>query len=223
MSNSKFVLEKHVQYGIDRDKIYVMTNYIEPAVNKADILNNYRGAYLYFGRISYEKGVFTAINAFKNMPEYKLLIMGNGECEEKIVTEISEYINIEYIGGKSGMEMLSVLKQSKCVIVPSEWEEPLPRTILEAYSCGIPVIGSDKGGIPEMVKNGLGYIFKAGNYKDLADSVRKFELLSETEYLNYRKNCLLECELSYSKKSYYNRFADCLCRIGVSVNQYIVL
>ncbi|EIL1470784.1 TPA: glycosyltransferase, partial [Escherichia coli] len=59
------------------------------------------------------------------------------------------------------------------VIVPSLWHEPLARTVFESYFYGLPVIGSNRGGIPESIVNGVnGFIFDPDNPNSLSDSIK---------------------------------------------------
>lgn len=72
------------------------------------------------------------------------------------------------------------------VIVPSEWYENNPMTIIEAYSAGTPVIGARIDGIPEIVVEGeTGYLFESGNSKGLREVVVKANSLSAENYVNY--------------------------------------
>ena len=74
------------------------------------------------------------------------------------------YQNIEFLGYKTGHELSELIRHASFVIVPSEWYENNPLTILEAYSQGKPVIGSAIGGIPEIIDEGkTGFLFEAGN------------------------------------------------------------
>ena len=215
MPNSEFVKNKHHEFGVNVDRMYVMYNFIDLEEIDSDE-DNYSSYYLYFGRISQEKGVFTTVDAFKDLPDLKLIIMGNGECEEQLKKYIEGVPNIDYIGGKYGTELTNVIKKAKCVIVPSEWDEPLPRTILEAYACGVPVIGAERGGIPEMIEENItGYTFKAGNKYALMETVRKLNNLSNAKYKNMQCNCVNNTIKFYLKKSYILRFMSCLSDIGI--------
>lgn len=215
MPNSNYVKNIHREFGLNVENFFVMHNYIDVE----DInwnYSNYDSYYLYFGRISREKGIFTAIGAFKDIADSQLIIMGTGEAEDELIKSLVGCNNVNYIGGKSGEEVKSVIKKAKCVIVPSEWDEPLPRTILEAYACGMPVIGANRGGIPEMIKeNETGYIYHAGDVDDLKAMIRTVNSLTLSQYNNMRKKCLNECKKRYSRESYYFRFISCLEKLRI--------
>ena len=218
MPNSGFVKNKHKEFGMNVDKMFVMYNYIDPEVKRIET-NNYKSYYLYFGRITKEKGIMTVVSAFKGYPNLQLIFMGSGEYEEELIRGIEGYNNIQFIGNKSGKELKNILSNAKCVIVPSEWDEPLPRTILEALSFGIPIIGASSGGITEMLKPSIGISYAPGNVDELKEALTRFESLSASEYREMRENCLRECEEMYTRESYFKRFCACLKYIGVLNNE----
>jgi len=211
MPNSEFVMKEHVRRGIDGSKMYVMYNYVDiPQIEYA----GERNYYLYFGRLTGEKGVMTTINAFEKMSDQRLVIMGSGTLEEEVKKRAEKSSNIEFIGSREGQELLEYVAKAKAVIVPSEWDEPLPRTILEAYSQGTPVIGANRGGIPELIEEGkTGVVFEAGNENALKNAVNQIEYLSEIVYENMRNACLKRLKEEYTESAYYSRFMDCVKEI----------
>ncbi|MBR3020297.1 MAG: glycosyltransferase [Clostridia bacterium] len=138
-----------------------------------------RGSYfLYFGRLSGEKGIRTLIEAFgRAQVEEKLYIVGSGP-EESALRELVKRLGMEdrilFLGFKTGSELKEIVANALCVCLPSEWYENGPYSILEAQALGRPAIVSDYGGLPELVEDGrTGYIAKAGDVSDLAEKIRK--------------------------------------------------
>jgi glycosyltransferase involved in cell wall biosynthesis len=81
-----------------------------------------------------------------------------------------------------GEQLYKAIKKSKAVIMPSEWYENNPMSILEAFALGKPVIGSRIGGIPELVRdNETGLTFEPGNAEDLSEKIK--ELLGNSSLL----------------------------------------
>lgn len=138
-----------------------------------------RGNYfLYFGRLSEEKGIRTLIEAFsRSQVEEKLYIAGSGPEEEQLrymVKSLEMEDRVLFLGFKAGAELKEIVANSLCVCLPSEWYENGPYSILEAQALGRPAIVSDYGGLPELVEDGrTGYITKAGNVSDLTEKIRK--------------------------------------------------
>lgn len=148
------------------------------------------------------------MNAMKDNPKSKLKIVGAGPLENKlkIYQERHNLHNIEFLGYKSGEELINLKKKAYFVIVPSECYENNPMAIIESYAEGVPAIGSRIGGIPEIIEEGkTGYIFTSQNVKELADIIRKASNLSDEEYLTMSDNAIRFAHNDMSKESYYAR------------------
>ena len=92
------------------------------------------------------------------------------------------------------------------VIVPSEWYENNPMTIIEAYSVGTPVIGAKIGGIPEIVVEGeTGFQFESGNADNLRSKVVIADGLTADEYTNQSTGALKFAHENLSLENYYPR------------------
>lgn len=164
--------------------------------------------FLYFGRLSYEKGVRTLLEAFKDLPECKLKVVGTGpkESELKTYAQANGMKNVEFLGYKRGKELQDLVAGAYFVIVPSEWYENNPMTIIEAYSVGTPVIGAKIGGIPEIVvERDTGYQFVSGDSRDLKEKVMAAEGLAAEEYTKLSAGTLRFAHDNLSLESYYPR------------------
>lgn len=164
--------------------------------------------YLFFGRLSHEKGVQTLINAIDGISQCKLKIVGTGPLEENLKKEQKEkYIgNVEFLGYKSGKELTDLVSAAYFVIVPSEWYENNPMTIIEAYSVGTPVIGARIGGIPEIVIDGkTGFQFESGNADDLREKLVHADKLNDNEYSELSANTIRFANENLSKDIYWKK------------------
>lgn len=178
---SKFYKDKLIQYGFDENKVVHKPNPL--SIDTKYELNDKDEKYiLYFGRLSKEKGVKTLIESMKNI-DYKLNVLGTGPIEE----ELKEYIkinnisNVELLGFKQGEELENYIKNSRCVVLPSEWYENGPYSAMEAMALGKPLIVSNLGGLPELVEQNVnGYIFKTK--EELKESLIKTINLNKEEY-----------------------------------------
>jgi len=124
---------------------------------------------VYFGRLSHEKGLTTLLEAVKGL-NIILKIIGDGPIRRRLEQKVSDekINNVEFMGYKSGEELKKEIKSSIATVLPSEWNEPFGRAIIESFALGKPVIGARIGGIPELVKDGqTGYTFEPGNAIDL--------------------------------------------------------
>lgn len=126
-------------------------------------------SFVYFGRLSAEKGLATLLEAMKGV-KARLKLIGEGPLKEDLQLKVKEWgmTNVEFLGFKTGEELKSEVKKSLAVIVPSEWYENNPRSVIEGFALGKPAIGARIGGIPELVRdNETGYIFESGNVNEL--------------------------------------------------------
>lgn len=186
---AKSIHEKYMPELKNKPNI-VLYNVSDHISNTPKVINPER-YYLYFGRLSKEKGVSTLIQAFSKIPELHLKIAGTGPEETKM-KNLSQKLgasNIDFLGYKSGKELENLVKNAYFIIVPSEWYENNPLTIIEGYSSQVPVIGAKIGGIPEIIEDGkTGYIFSHSNIDELLCCIKKAHRLSDTKYLELCKN-----------------------------------
>jgi glycosyltransferase involved in cell wall biosynthesis len=170
---SQFLLEKHAQAGIPRERLVYLPNFLHMEKFTPD----YRpGEYiLYAGRLSHEKGVTTLLKAMcgLNLP---LKIVGDGPLRQELESLArNEGLNhVEFLGYRSGEDLKALFAGAAFLAFPSEWYENAPMTILEAFASGKPVIGSRIGGTPEMVREGkTGLLFEPGDVEDLRRAINQ--------------------------------------------------
>lgn len=171
ISPSEFLKNKMNTMGF-KAKIYHLRNFVN--------LNKYSPFYswneesmVYFGRLSQEKGLFTLLTAIREL-QIKCKIFGEGpirkKLEEKAMKE--NLANISFLGHTPQEKLIKEIRQSMFVVLPSEWYENSPYSIVEAFALGKPVIGSNIGGIPELVENlKTGLTFEPGNSNDLREKI----------------------------------------------------
>jgi len=203
---SKFSYNKHNEYqkGINLKSV-VLHNFIS---NLEDIKpNNKKGKYfLYLGRLSREKGVDTLINAVEKA-KVNLKIVGNGPLFKR--KETCQNKNIEFLGFKTGVELWGIIKNACFIVVPSEWYENNPLSIIESYAYGKPVIGSKIGGIPEILKHDkTGYLFDHGNEENLKEVLLYADSKSEEEYEILSKNARNFAESYFNPTKHYKELIN---------------
>mgnify|MGYP000448164359 CR=1 FL=1 len=202
---SNFSYQKHVEfnnsYSQNSTQLY---NFFPEEIQKNNIKGKY---YLYFGRLSREKGIITLLNVFKDL-NLELIIAGSGPLEN-IVKEYSDKLRkIKYIGSKNYTEIKELIKNCYFVIIPSEWYENNPMTIIETFSLGKPVVGSNIGGIPELLRDGRGFLFETKNKKSLIDILEKTNKLTEEEYFQICNKAYNFAKTNFSEKQYYLKLIE---------------
>lgn len=126
---------------------------------------------LYFGRYTEEKGIRMLLKTAEEMPEIRFIFVGRGPLENELFkTKLHNVVNL---GFKSGIELTQLIAHAQFVVVPSKWYEPFGLSIIESMQLGTPVIGSNTGGIPELIKDGVnGLIFESGCKEELVEKIR---------------------------------------------------
>jgi glycosyltransferase involved in cell wall biosynthesis len=143
---------------------------------RPDFLPAQDGYLLYVGQLSRHKGVDVLIDAYRRLPSPPPLIMlgtphPTSPAAESLPAGVTMRISVAH------RSVIAAMVRAACVVVPSVWPEPLPMTVSEAQNCGVPVIASAVGGIPEQVLDGqTGWLVPAADARALAD--RLAELLA---------------------------------------------
>jgi glycosyltransferase involved in cell wall biosynthesis len=184
---SQFSRNKHVSFD---SRYQNKSSHLYNFSNSFPIEKGIKGDYLfYYGRLSKEKGILNLIHAAKKTNS-KLIIAGDGPQKEEVLQAIKGVSNIAYVGFKSADELNHLILQSSFVVVPSEWYENNPMTIVESFLLGKPVIGANIGGIPELVSSETGFIFESGDALSLCNAIQSSEKLSKEKYDILSHNCL---------------------------------
>jgi len=208
---SKFSYEKHVRIKKINHKLNHLYNFY-PNLNNTHINKNKGSYFLFYGRLSEEKGLLTLIDTWlTSKSENKLKIVGTGPLSNFVKERIdqAEAKNIELLGFKHGTELADLIKNSSFVIVPSEWYENNPLTVIEAYSFGKPVIASNIGGIPEIVKdNSTGYLFEMKNVSQMKSTIEKSSQISQSEYERLSINARKFAEDNFCEDDHYNKLIE---------------
>ena len=145
------------------------------SVNKDDY-------YVYVGRLSPEKGVKTLLAAAANTP-YRLKIAGGGPLLDELQQQYSKNTNIEFLGHLSPEGVGDLMQRAKAIVQPSECYENNPLSVIEALCAGIPVIGANIGGIPELITPETGKVYPSGDVSALMECIK--EVMSSDRY-DYR-------------------------------------
>lgn len=130
---------------------------------------------LYMGRLSPEKGVWRLLEAAERAPGLPIRVMGGGPDEAALREHIAAHRlgNVELLGHVEGDTRFDVVRNARCLVVPSQWHEPFGVVVLEAYAHGVPVIASRMGGLQTLVVEGeSGLLFEAANAGELASHLR---------------------------------------------------
>ena len=205
MTPSCFYRNKFVDFGVAENRVFHLPNFLDRECPTVDVAEDKEQYFLYFGRLSHEKGILTLIKAIESTKNL-LYIVGTGPCKE----EIEEYLkahhmtNVKLLGFKSGQDLINVVGNAKAVILPSEWYENGPYSAIESLQLGRPIIGSRIGGIPELV-DGNGKVFSHGNVEELREILEQFPKTDTVEYVQFCKRSKEIFEENYMSEGHYEK------------------
>lgn len=166
---TSFSRQKLIEGGIPPSKIAIRPNFLLTDPGAGDG----RGGYaLFVGRLSPEKGIRTLLAAWRTAgADAELAIAGGGPFPQDAAA--AGMAGVKHLGPKSSSEVFALLQKAAFLVMPSIWYENMPRTIIEAFACGTPVIASRLGAMAEMIEDGkTGLLFAPGNVADLAEKIR---------------------------------------------------
>lgn len=158
---TEFCRRKFVEGGLPDEKVVVKPNFVADAPY-ADAPR--RGG-LFVGRLSPEKGIDTLLAALDTVPGIMLDVVGAGPEERRVAA----HPRVRLLGWRPASEVRERMARAAYLIMPSLWYENFPRTLVEAFAAGLPVIASRLGALRELVSHGFtGLLFEPGSACELA-------------------------------------------------------
>lgn len=205
---SQFMADKMVQGGFSKSKMQTLCNFIDVEKCKfsstdgtdytddVELLPKKEDYYCFIGRLSHEKGAKTLIEAANQLP-YKLVIIGGGPLMEEL--KLVAHTNIKFVGFKQWDDIKQLVGKARFSVIPSEWYENNPLSVIEAQCLGTPVLGANIGGIPELTD----YTFSSGNIADLRLKIEKMW----NSKLDYQQ-IASDAQHRYDAETYYDKLIN---------------
>ncbi|MBZ5637053.1 MAG: glycosyltransferase [Acidobacteriia bacterium] len=192
---SEFARRKFIAGGLPQDRIVVKPNFVAPDPGPGQGQGGYA---LFAGRLSEEKGIGALTRGWHVLGDIPLKVAGDGPLREA-----QWPANVTPLGHQSRESVLTLMKDALVLVFPSICYENAPVTIAEAFACGLPVIASNLGSIPEFVRHRYnGLLFEPGDAEDLARQVRwAFDHPQELRAM--RANARREFEEKYTAERGY--------------------
>lgn len=165
-------------------KTVMMHNFIDAdAVKENDGVK--KDYVVYFGRFSEEKGTKTLLEACRKLPEIPFVFAGTGPLED----DVNKVSNVENRGFVTGEALRKLISEARFSVYPSEWYENCPFSVMESQMYATPVLASDLGGAPELVRAGVtGDLFRGGDAQELTEHIKA--LWDDPELCRkYSENC----------------------------------
>lgn len=211
---SRFFMEKFIEWGWPREQFAYIPNYVDAA--RFEPVFGPGRYFLYFGRMAPEKGVGTLLRA-ANKAGVSLKLAGTGpelESLKQLATDLGA--DAEFLGFRSGAELHSWIKGARAVVLPSEWYENAPMSVLESFAFGKPVLGARIGGIPEMIEPGEnGLVFESGQVDELAEIMARLNAASAADVERMGRAARSTVEQRFHRQGYQQAMLGLYADLGV--------
>lgn len=197
---NEFCRGKFIEGGLPAERVLVRPNFVDFAVPQPAP----REGLLFVGRLSIEKGVATLAEAMALLSDARLRVAGDGP-EAGLLDGMA---SVAKLGSLPGEAVRQEMSRAAALVVPSICYENFPRTLVEAFACGLPVIASRIGALAELVRDGeTGLLFEPGNPRDLAD--RMAWALAHPELMAAMgRNARAQYETEFSAEVNYRRLME---------------
>nr|WP_315496536.1 glycosyltransferase family 4 protein [uncultured Rhodoferax sp.] len=162
---NEFCRGKFIEGGLPAARIVIKPNFVDfepPAPAE-------RQGFLFVGRLSSEKGLDVLVNAHRLLEGCALRVAGTGP-DDAILRNVA---GLSALGALKKEEVYQAMRGAMALVVPSIWYETFGMVAIEAFASSTPVIASNIGVLPNLVKDGeTGLLFEPGNAEDLAHKMR---------------------------------------------------
>jgi glycosyltransferase involved in cell wall biosynthesis len=203
---SRFYRQKMIESGIPASKLVWIPNFTSierfaPAYDGG----NY---FVYFGRLSEEKGLFTLLEAVRTFSGGSLLVIGDGPARASLERAAAGLDHVRVLGPKHGGELQDLVRGARFSVIPSEWYENCSMSCIESFACGTPVIGARIGGLPEMIEhNETGLLVEPGSPVDLREQI-EWLFARPSEAARMGRAARAKAEFDYSPQVHLDRLLN---------------
>jgi glycosyltransferase involved in cell wall biosynthesis len=217
ISPSRFFIEKFKEWGWAGAPFSHIPNFADvESLNPSFEPGKH---FLYFGRLSKEKGLVTLVDAAAKSG-VELWLVGVGPMEESLRRQAEATgARVRFCGFQKGTALWDLVRGSRAVVLPSEWYENAPLSILEAYACGKPALGARIGGIPELIRPGeTGDMFESGNSDDLARALRLYDQMLDSEVEAQGRQARAWVKRDFTVQRHVDRLIDAYRATGARID-----
>lgn len=169
---TQFARQKFISAGFRPEQIRVKPNFVSPTPPPG---RGEGGYYAFVGRLAPEKGIDALLAAWRSF-DGRLKILGDGPLADRVAQFAAAHEHVEWLGHQSGEAVQQIVADATALIVPSLWYEGLPKTVIEAFSVGTPMIASDLGAMAEVITpDETGLLFAPGDAERLRDRLEQID------------------------------------------------
>jgi glycosyltransferase involved in cell wall biosynthesis len=196
-----------ISFGLRESKLDIFKYWVDLEIFKPYKNNEFRKELgikdgfivLFVGRVMEKKGVRVLCEVAQKLPEVNFVFVGTGPDEDYLKEQEKSNDNIKFMGFVRNNLLYKYYNASDVFCIPSQYEEGFGRVVMEAVSCGLPVVGSNKGGIPEALDASVSILIEptAENLKNAIEGLYR----DNNRYLELKSNCRSYAEKNFSEKN----------------------
>ncbi len=177
------------RFGINKEKISVFSYWVDSNIFKKLSKNDCREKLgispnrqmiLFVGRLTEDKGVKTIFKVAQELKDIDFYLIGSGNLKTWVEENAKKNKNIKYVGRVDNNKLPEYYNSADFLLIPSTvlrprptYEESIPRVIVESLYCGLPILGTDNGGIKETIETGQVGVVISDKISKLKQSIEK--------------------------------------------------
>jgi glycosyltransferase involved in cell wall biosynthesis len=206
------VARQVVRFGVAQEKVHVISSFY---LDKEILSHDYKPPVSYdisfCGRLVANKGLSELISALVELPTVRLLVIGDGPERSKMERKVKDLgisNRVTFLGWLPTQEAVSGAMQTARIFVMNSKSEGGPRIALEAMACGLPIIATQVGVMPEAITDGVNGIFTTGTTPDLVEKIST--LLANDDLMESMGNEAKKVLELYERSTLIKQYADFL-------------
>lgn len=182
-----------LSWGINQSKVSIYRYWIDLDRFSPSVARPKKLTFIFVGRLIIKKGIKLYLHLAKKFPQFNFLVVGTGPELPLVEESAKRTKNLKYLGTTPLYHQASVL------CTPSLYQEGYGRVVMEATACGLPVIASNLGGLPEALDKSVAILIKP-TIKNFSVAIK--EISNTEKYNSLQKNCRQYAVNKFSKENF---------------------
>lgn len=149
LAPSEFTAQRHREAGIAPVQVLPLFSFLDPKLDPVAAPD--RPRFLFVGRVTASKGIQNLLARFARLPDYDLIVVGDGDLRTRLQQQYAGHANIHFLGAIPQQELIAHYREATALVFPSLAPETFGLSIAEAFACGTPAIVRDAGGSRELI------------------------------------------------------------------------
>ena len=154
---------------------------------------------LFVGRLIPIKGIKLLVEIARELDQIQFLFIGAGPLESFLKSTSEQNTNIKFLGQVRNYNLPVYYNSADIFCIPSQYEEGLGRVVMESVACGIPVVGSNRGGISEALNKTISILLEP-THDNLKNTIQMLHI-DKQKLIALKINCRNYATMNYSKQN----------------------